>query len=75
MYSSKIPLPYIFGHYAIMPPGLPDRFYPEKDEDKYFTEHYVICFMGNVSKELKERFIKEYAEYFKKRREDGIYLK
>ena len=73
MYNSKAPFPYIFGHYAIMPPGLPDRFYPEKEEDRYFTKHYVICFMGDVSKELKERFIKEYAEYYKKIRESGIY--
>ncbi len=74
MYNPKSPFSYIEGNYSIMPPGLPERFYPKKDEDKYFTEDYVICFMGDVSKELKDRFIKEYTEYFIKMREAGIYL-
>lgn len=73
MYNPISPFPYIEGNYAIMPAGLPERFYPKEAERKYYTEHYVICFNGEVSQELKERFIKEYDAYYRENMKKGIF--
>ena len=61
------------GEYAIMPPGLPDRFYPEDPEKVYKTDDYVICFNIDVGDDLKRKLIKDYAEYYAKEKASGLY--
>lgn len=74
MYRTKPLFDYIHeGEYAILPPGLPDRFYPEEADMAYFTEAYVICFNKNITNDIKQRFIKDYAEYYAKEKELGYY--
>ena len=56
-----------------MPSGLPDRFYPDEPERRYFTKDYVICFDKDVTEDLKQRLIKDYAEYYAKEKASGVY--
>ena len=72
MYQIKDPFEYASGYYGILPPGLPDRFY-DSDGEKIFTEDYVICFKPDTPEEIKQRFIREYAEWYKKELELGHY--
>ena len=73
MYPKKPLFPYIAGHYAIMPPGLPSRFYPTEESRVHKEKDYVICFDEDVSDEKKQRFIKEYADYHSKEKESGLF--
>lgn len=73
MYRTEPILPYANYCYSIMPSGLPEHFYPLEDDRKYVFEDYVICFDKGVSKELKQRIIKDYAEYYAKEKKLGIY--
>ena len=73
MYRTEPLLPYANHCYAIMPPGLSDRFYPEKNERVYKANDYVICFDEGVSDEMKARIIKDYAEYYAKEKASGLY--
>ena len=73
MYGSEPLFPYIAGRYAIMPPGLPDRFYPIEESRVHRTDEYVICFNKDVSEEEKLRLIKDYAEYHAKEKASGIF--
>lgn len=75
-YTSKPLFSYADGMFMIMPPGLPDRFYPNEKTRKHITEDYVICFNPDVPENIKERLIKDYSEYYHKKREEefsGIY--
>lgn len=72
MYRTEPLFPYMNSvEYMIMPSGLPERFYPEEAERKHITEHYVICFGKNVPEDIKERFIKDYADYYAKAKASG----
>lgn len=73
MYRTKSLFPYAEGMYSIMPSGLESRFYPKEAERKHVTDDYVICFVSNTSEDIKQRLIKDYAEYHKKEKESGIY--
>lgn len=73
MYRTKPLFPYADGVYAIMPPGLPDRFYPEEKDRVHVEKDYVICFDKGVSDDIKQRLIKDYAEYHKKEKESGVF--
>lgn len=74
MYYTKNFFPYMeSGSYMIMPAGLPDRFYPKEKSRIHETEDYVICFKPDTPEEIKQRFIKEYAEWYKKELELGHY--
>lgn len=74
MYPTKPIFDYMnWGEYFIMPPGLPDRFYPTDKSKVYYTNDYVITFPVEISEEKKERFIRDYAEYYKKEKESGVF--
>lgn len=72
MYSSKPLFPYAVGYYGILPPGLPDNFY-NGEGDHVFTKDYVICFKPETPEDIKQRLIKDYAEYNSKQKESGLY--
>lgn len=75
-YTSKPLFPYADGMFMIMPPGLPDRFYPVEETRKHITDDYVICFNLGAPEDVKQRLIKDYAEYHRKKLEEqlsGIY--
>lgn len=73
MYRNKPLFPYADGLYMIMPPGLPENFYPEEADRKHITDDYVICFNSDVPNSIKQRLINDYAEYHKKEKESGLY--
>ena len=73
MYRSEPLFPYIKGQYAIMPSGLPSRFYPTEESRVHKEKEYVICFDKDVPDEKKQRFIKEYADYYSKKKESGLF--
>ncbi len=73
MYYTEPLFPYIDGRYMIMPPGLPDRFYPKENDRKHIADDYVICFIGEVDNETKTRFIKDYAEHHAKEKASGLF--
>jgi len=72
MYRTEDPFEYAKGYYGILPTGLPDRFY-NGDGENVFTEDYVIYFKPNTPKKIRDRFVKEYAEFYKKELELGHY--
>lgn len=73
MYRTKPLFPYADGLYSIMPKGLPEHFYPEEKSRVHIEEDYVICFDKNTSDDIKQQLIKDYAEYYKKEKESGIF--
>lgn len=73
MYPTKPIFNYMnWGEYSIMPPGLPDSFYPTDKGKVYYANDYVITFPVEISEEKKERFIKDYAEYHKMEKESRL---
>lgn len=73
MYRTQSLFPYAEGYYSVMPSGLAERFYPEETERKHIADDYVICFALNTPNDIKQRLIKDYAEYHKKEKESGVY--
>lgn len=70
MYVSPDPFEYAKGYYCVLPKGLPDRFYPEDENDMVeLNEFEVICFVNDPPGEIRERFLKEYPAYIQKKRE------
>lgn len=72
MYRTESLFPYADGKYAIMPVGLPERFYPEEKGRVHIEQDYVICFDKDLSDDIKQQLIKDYAEYHKKEKESGL---
>ena len=71
MYRSQSIFPYAEGYYGIFPRGIEDR---EVGEGSIVVEkEYVIYFRPNTPEEIKQRFIKDYAEYYAKEKELGYY--
>ncbi|MBD5103457.1 MAG: hypothetical protein HDT47_01155 [Ruminococcaceae bacterium] len=73
MYRTEPLFPYADRMYAIMPPGLPDRFYPEEKDRVHVEKDYVICFDKGVSDDIKQRLIKDYDKNYKKEKESGVF--
>ncbi|HOO07254.1 MAG TPA: hypothetical protein PLH83_12335 [Ruminococcus sp.] len=60
-YPGKPLFPYATGYYAIFPAGL------KRDVGKgsiHETKDYIIYFKPDTPEEIKQRLIKDYAEYF-----------
>lgn len=71
MYSSKMIFSYAAGLYAIFPRGLENR---EVGEGSIVVENdYIIYFRPETPEEIKQRVIKDYAEYHAKSKELGWY--
>lgn len=73
LYNPKPILPYADDYYGVLPPGLPENFYPKDPKQRHAEEDYVLCFNENVSEDMKQRIIKDYAEYYRKQKESGLY--
>lgn len=70
-YNSTPLFPYADGYYAILPKGLENR---EIGAGTIVVEDdYIIYFNPDTPENVKERLIKDYAEYYKKQINSGIY--
>lgn len=71
MYRSKPLFPYADGYYAIFPKGLENR---DVGNGSIVVESdYIIYFKPETPDDIKQRLIKDYAEYYKKEKESGIF--
>lgn len=64
MYRSEPLFAYAHGLYAILPPDLLKRFYPEEEGRIYRTDRYVICFNDGITDDIKQRIIQDCAAYY-----------
>ncbi len=73
MYHNEHPFPYAKDYYMILP-----KEFAKKHErggwEVIEQDGYSICFRPNTPKNIKERFVREYAEYRLKMEEQGIWL-
>lgn len=69
MYRSETLFPYADGYYAIFPRGLEDRDVGEGSI--VIEDEYIIYFKKGTPEDIKERFIKDYARYYAKKKESG----
>ena len=67
-YSTKMPCSYAAGKFLVLSKNLVEEL---KTEGASYIEcdDYVIRFDPDVSDEMRQRIVKEYGEYEKKRRE------
>ena len=71
MYRSEPLFPYADGYYMIFPRGLENR---EVGEGSIVVEdEYVIYFKPDTPDDIKKRLIKDYAEYYKKEKQLGVF--
>lgn len=71
MYRSKPLFPYADGYYAIFPKGLENR---DVGNGSIVVESdYIIYFKPETPDDIKQRLVKDYAEYYKKEKESGIF--
>lgn len=57
-----------------LPPGLPDRFYPNDEHDMFKTDKYVVCFKHETPEDIRQRVIADYPAFYAeyKKRTIGI---
>lgn len=70
MFENKYPaeLPFAYANeycYGVIPKGILDDREPGKCI-VHKEEDYIIYFKENTPEDIKQRFIKDYAEYYKK---------
>lgn len=71
MYRTKPNFPYAEGYYAIFPRGMENRDVGEGSI--VIEDEYIIYFKKDTPDDIKKRFIKDYAEYYTKRKESGVF--
>ncbi len=71
MYRTKSLFPYAEGYYAIFPRGLENR--EVGGGSVVIEEEYIIYFKSDTPQEIKDRFVKDYAEYYAKEKLSGIF--
>ena len=72
MYRSESEFPYAEGYYGIFPRGaIEDR--PVGAGSIVIEEDYTIYFRPDTPQDVKDRFVKDYAEAYKKRKASGVY--
>lgn len=72
MYRTKPLFQYADGLYMILPPGIEKN--RQIGEGSIVVEKdYVIFFKKETPEDVKQRLIKDYAEYHKKEKESGVY--
>lgn len=69
-YNAKSPFPYADGYYAIFPKVLESR--DVGDGSIVVEDDYIIYFKPETPVDIKERFTKDYAEYYAKIRKDQL---
>ena len=71
MYRTEPLFPYAEGYYAIFPRGLEKR---DVGNGSIVTEkEYVIYFKADTPQDIKDRLIKDYAEYYAKEKASGVF--
>ena len=73
MYLQDQPFPYAEKYYMILPVEFA-RNHERDGWDVIEQDDYSICFKPNTPDDIKERFVREYAEYYKKMREKGLLI-
>ncbi|MCI8604424.1 MAG: hypothetical protein HFE79_09830 [Ruminiclostridium sp.] len=71
MYRTEPLFPYADGYYGIFPRGMENR-----DIGKgsiVIESEYIIYFKPETPDDIKQRLIKDYAEYHKKEKESGVF--
>lgn len=71
MYRTEPLFPYATGYYMVFPKGLENRGVGEGSI--VVEDEYVIYFKPDTPENIKQRLIKDYAEYYKKEKESGIF--
>lgn len=74
MFSDKYPekslFPYADGYYGFFPRGMEDR--EVGGGSLHIEEDYIIYFKKNTPEDIKRRFIKEYREYYLKKKKEQL---
>ena len=71
-YPAKLPFAYASEYlYGVMPKGILDDREPGKCI-VHKEEDYTIYFKENTPKDIKQRFIKDYKEYYLKKKEEQL---
>lgn len=71
MYRTEPLFPYAEKYYAILPPALKNN---EVGKGSIVIEdEYIIYFKPDTPENIKQRFIKDYAEYHAKEKASGIF--
>lgn len=71
MYKSEPLFPYASGYYMVFPKGLEKR---DKGEGTIIVEKdYIIYFIPDTPNDIKQKLIKDYAEYHAKQEASGMF--
>lgn len=69
MYLSKDPFDYASDYCMVFPRGMENRDVGEGSI--VIEDEYIIYFKKGTPEDIKERFIKDYARYYAKKKESG----
>lgn len=72
-YRSESLFPYASGYYAIFPKGL-EKNRKAGAGSLIIEDDYLIYFKPDTPEDIKQRFIKDYAEYHRKQKAEGVYI-
>ena len=71
MYRKEPLFPYANGYIAILPKDMRNIDKGEWSSTEF--ENDIVYFKPDTPEEIKQRFIKDYAEHCRKQKESGIY--
>ena len=71
-YVTKPLFEYAMDYCMVFPKGLENK-YNVGNGSLLVEKDYLIYFKPNTPEDIKEWFIKDYAEYYKKKKIEGIY--
>lgn len=72
-YNSKPLFPYAIDYCMVFPKGL-EKKHKVGAGSLVVEKDYLIYFKPNTPEDIKSRFIKDYAEYYKKQKTEGVYI-
>ncbi len=72
MYRTESLFSYADGYYAIFPPGQENRKVGKGSV--VIEDDYIVYFNPETPEEIKNRFIKDYAEYYAKEKASGKFF-
>ncbi|MGN0619204.1 MAG: hypothetical protein ACI4J7_09315 [Ruminiclostridium sp.] len=71
MYRTTPLFPYADGYYSVFPRGIEKR---NVGKGSIIVEDdYVLYFTSDTPDDIKQRLVKDYAEYHRKEKESGLY--
>lgn len=71
MYRTESLFPYAEGYYAIFPRGLENK--KIGSGSIVIEEEYIIYFKANTPQKIKDRFTKDYADYYTQKKASGVF--